>query len=70
MLGVDLRGLKRGVTQEFLDFAHVGASVEQVCGKRVSEDVRALFPLDAAPGELLLHDAVHGDPGNALSFVS
>ena len=67
---VDLRGLEGCVTQEFLDFAHVGASVEQVCGERVSEDVGAFLSLDAASGELLLDDAIHGDPGNAFSFVS
>ena len=67
---INLRSLERSVTQEFLNLAHVGSAIEQVCGKRVTKDMGAFLPLYAASCELLLHDVVHGDPGYAFSFVS
>src|SRR5207253_8176677 len=35
-----LRGRKRGVAEELLDAAEIGAGVQQMCGKRMAQRVR------------------------------
>ena len=68
VVGVDLRGLQRGVSQQLLYFAHVRAVVQQMRRKGVPQYVGALFSLYALLVQRLFHDATHDAPRNARSF--
>ncbi len=70
VVGVDLRGLQRGVAQQLLDFAHVGAAVHQVGGEGVPQHMRALLALDAGTHQLVLHQPVDRRAGDALALVT
>ena len=47
--GVDLGGGYRGMAQQFLDHAHVGAAFQQVRGEGVPQRVRGNVPVDLRP---------------------
>ncbi len=66
---VDLRGLQRGVPEEFLYFAHIGACVQKVRGERVPQHMGAFLALYSRAGEFFLHRAVDDAPGYALPFM-
>ena len=65
---VDLCGLQRGVPEEFLYFAHIGAAVEQVGSECVSQHMGAFLALYARFAQLFLHRTVYRRPGYAFSF--
>jgi hypothetical protein len=56
-LGVDLGGGHGRMTQEFLDHAKVGAALEQMGGKRMSQHVRMKPTLESRRARVLSQDA-------------
>ena len=68
--GVDLGGLQALVSEEFLDFADVGAASQEMGGKRMPEDVGGDGGLDPRDSGALMHDGVdHGLPEAASVLI-
>ena len=65
---VDLCGLQRGVSEEFLYLPHIRAAVHQVRGERVPQDVGAFLALHSVALQFAAHRAVNRRAGYALSF--
>src|SRR5262249_35011409 len=59
---VDLRGRQIGVAEHHLDRAEIGASLEEVRRKRMSQHVRAQAARDAGLDAVLLQDLPETDP--------
>ena len=66
---IDLRGLQRSVSQEFLYLAHIGSAVQQVRCESVAQHVGAFLSLYTRLVQLFLHRPVNRRPGYAFSFV-
>src|SRR5436853_447741 len=71
LCGIDMRiALRRGqldVPEQLLNRPEIGATLEQVCGKRVAQCVRADAEPGAAPWHVARYEALHAAPGEAPS---
>lgn len=65
--GVDLGGLQAFVSEEFLDFADVGAAPEEMSGERMPEDVRGDGSFDPRLPGTLMHDGIDHGLSEAVS---
>ena len=59
-VGVDLGGGERGVAEQFLHTAQIGAGVEQVGGKTVTQAMRRQLGVKAAEIDVFLHHTLDG----------
>src|SRR3990172_10020655 len=66
-MGVYLGGAGAGVTQQLLHDPQLGASVQQVGGERVSQQVREDVLVQPGHEGVLPHDLLHGAAGQALA---
>src|SRR3972149_6504132 len=64
-VGVYLGGAGAGVTQQLLHDPQLGASVQQVGGERVSQQVREDMLVQPGHEGVLSHDLLHGAAGQA-----
>ena len=68
-LGVLLRGRERSVAEEFLDGAEIGAGIEEMSGKGVSEGVRRGATHDIGVEQALLEIALDTAGGQSAAAM-
>src|SRR2546430_6221900 len=66
-MGVDLRGGGRGVAEDLLDAAQVGAALEEVGRRAVADAVRARVPGRSPPAQPPVHAAARPAGGQAAA---
>src|ERR1041384_1514416 len=68
-VGVDLRGGKVGVPKQFLHTAQIGAGVEHVGGKGMTQRVRCDVCVEPGGGEVALQQLLHATRSEPLATV-
>ena len=69
VVGIDLCGTQRGVSQQLLDHPDIGTAVQQMGSKRMSQHVGATLSLDTGSPQHRMHHPVHlaaADPSALL----